>query len=205
MYRIIFAGLDAVLAAVLLIPFFLILNWLLFHSFRKSLLYYILSVYLCGVYSVVGLPSLLHHTFDLNINLVPFLYMFSDLDQSLLNVLLFIPLGFFLPVLCRSFRKLSRTFCFGFCFSALIELLQIFTFRATDINDLMTNTLGTLLGWVLGRLILKLFPSILPSAQRKFLYISFAVTFALMFFLYPFLYDAVFELLYPLLRPLLRH
>lgn len=201
MYRIIHAGLDAALAAVLLIPFFLILNWTFFHNFRKSFLYYIFSVYLCGVYAVVGLPRLPDLTIDLNINLVPFLYMFSDLEQSLLNVLLFIPLGLFLPLFWRYYRKFSRTLFFGFGLSLLIELLQIFSFRATDINDLMTNTLGTILGWVLGRLLLKLFPSILPSAQTKSLYVTFAVSFGLMFFIFPFVYNAVFELFYPLLRP----
>lgn len=201
MYRIIHAGLDAALAAILLIPIFLILNWSFFHSFRKSLLYYIFSVYLCGVYAVVGLPSLPDLTLDFNINLVPFLYMFSDLDQTLLNVLLFAPLGLFLPLFWRYFRKLSRTLFFGFCFSLLIELLQIFTFRATDINDLMTNTLGTLLGWILGALLLKLVPSILPSAQTKSLFVTFAVSFGLMFFIFPFVNNAVFELVYPLLRP----
>lgn len=201
MYRIISAGLDAALAAILLIPVFLILNCIFFHSFRKSLLYYIFSVYLCGVYAVVGLPSLLDLTLDFNINLAPFLYMFSDLDQTILNVLLFIPLGFFLPVFWRCFRKFSRTLFFGFCFSLLIELLQIFTFRATDINDLMTNTLGTVLGWVLGVFLLKRFPSILPSSQTKSLDIIFAVSFLLMFFVFPFAYNAVFELVYPLFRP----
>lgn len=201
MYRIIHAGLDAALAAILLIPIFLILNWSFFHSFRKSLLYYVFSVYLCGVYAVVGLPSLPDLTLDFNINLVPFLYMFSDLDQTLLNVLLFAPLGLFLPLFWRYFRKFSRTLLFGFCFSLLIELLQIFTFRATDINDLMTNTLGTLLGWILGALLLKLFPSILPSAQTKSLFVTFAVSFGLMFFIFPFAYNAVFELVYPLFRP----
>ncbi len=37
----------------------------------------------------------------------------------------------------------------GFVTSALIELLQLFCFRATDVDDLLMNTLGAFLGYLL--------------------------------------------------------
>ena len=153
-----------------------------------------MSLYLAAVDSVVGLPSLLYIRFDQNINLVPFAYMFSDYRNSLLNVLLFVPLGLFLPVLWKRFRSLLWTGFVGFSFSLSIELLQLLTLRATDINDLMTNTAGTILGWLLGRLVLWLFPSIRPGWKTKELAIVFGVTFVVMFLAQPFLAEIIWNL-----------
>lgn len=41
----------------------------------------------------------------------------------------------------------------GFCFSLLIETDQLFNRRATDIDDLIMNTLGTALGFLIYRLL----------------------------------------------------
>ena len=195
MYRVFAMCLEAGIAAVILIPTFWMLNRYCFRDSRRSVLYLLMSLYLAAVDAVVGLPSLLYIRFDQNINLVPFAYMFSDYGNSLLNVLLFVPLGFFLPVFWRRFRSFLRTALFGLGFSLSIELLQLFTFRATDINDLMTNTAGTILGWCLGRLILKLFPSIRPSWKTGEIAVVFGVTFAVMFLAQPFLAELVWNLI----------
>jgi len=107
---------------------------------------------------VVGVPSWFEwkHCLKLgqpifhinNINLVPFK---DSLDiTSILNIILFIPLGLILPTLWDKYRKLLPTFCFGFTFTLIIEVSQLFTMNRTcDINDLIFNTLGTVCGWVL--------------------------------------------------------
>lgn len=191
MRRILFMCLDAALAAVILIPLFLILNKRYFQSLSKTACYLIFAVYLSGVFAVVGLPTVNYIRFDPNFNFTPFAYMFSDFENSLLNVLLFMPLGFFLPVYWKHFGKLHRTFFFGFCMSLFIEILQIFTFRATDVNDLMTNTLGTILGWAVARLCLHISPSIAPSWKTKEISWIFGASFGVMFFLQPFLADLI--------------
>ena len=195
MFRVFAMCLEAGIAAVILIPAFWALNRYHFRNTSRAACYLTLSVYLAAVDAVVGLPSLLYIRFDRNINLVPFAYMFSDYGNSLLNVLLFVPLGFFLPVLWKRFRSFLWTALFGLGFSLSIELLQLFTFRATDINDLMTNTAGTILGWCLGRLILKLFPSIRPSWKTGEIAVVFGVTFAVMFLAQPFLAEIVWNLI----------
>ena len=195
MYRVFAMCLETGIAAVILIPTFWMLNRYCFRDSRRSVLYLLMSLYLAAVDAVVGLPSLLYIRFDQNINLVPFAYMFSDYKNSLLNVLLFVPLGFFLPVLWRRFRSFLPTALFGLGFSLSIEVLQLFTFRATDINDLMTNTLGTVLGWCLGRLLLKLFPSIRPGWKTREVAVVFGVTFAVMFLVQPFLAEMVWNLI----------
>ena len=195
MYRVFAMCLEAGIAAVILIPVFWVLNRYCFRNSHRAVCYLVMSLYLAAVDAVVGLPSLTYIRFDQNINLVPFAYMFSDYRNSLLNVLLFVPLGFFLPVLWKRFRSFLWTALFGLSFSLSIELLQLFTFRATDINDLMTNTVGTVLGWLLGRLVLKLFPSIRPSWKTRELAVVFGATFAVMFLAQPFLAEIVWNLI----------
>ena len=187
--------LEAGIAAIILIPAFWLLNRYCFRNPRRASCYLMMSLYLAAVDAVVGLPSLLYIRLDQNINLVPFAYMFSDYRNSLLNVLLFVPLGFSLPVLWKRFRSLLWTGLFGLSFSLSIELLQLLTLRATDINDLMTNTTGTILGWLLGRLVLRLFPSIRPSWKTGELAIVFGVTFAVMFLAQPFLAEIIWNLI----------
>ena len=195
MHRIYGMCLEAGVAAVILVPVFLILNKAYFHSLSQTVGYFLFALYLAAVDAVVGLPCISYIRLDFNFNFVPFLYMFSDYKASLLNVLLFVPLGFFLPFFWKRFSNFGFTLLFGFCFSALIEFLQIFTFRATDINDLMTNTFGTILGYLLARIALKLLPEIVPSERTKDAFLVCGVTFGVMFFLQPFLADLVWKFL----------
>lgn len=196
MHRVVSMCLEAALAAVLLVPVFLILNRRYFRDWTKTICYFLFAVYLSAVDSVVGLPDITYIRFEPNINLIPFAYMFSDFENSFLNVLLFMPLGFFLPVFWKNFKKLRWTVLFGFCVSLLIEVLQIFTFRATDVNDLMTNTLGTLLGWGIARFFLWLVPGITPGWKTKEAYVVCGVAFAVMVLFQPFLSDLVWLFLY---------
>ena len=196
MQRIIWMCLDAAVAAVFLIPLFLYLNKRYFHDKWRMLGYMLFAFYLSGMFAVVGLPDIRYVRFDIRINTVPFLYMFSDLTSTLLNVALFVPLGFFLPVFWQRFLSFPRAVLFGFFCSLFIESLQIFTLRASDINDLMTNTFGTLLGWILARLLLPLVPGWKPGHRIREVYVICGSAFGVMFFLQPFLADALFALFY---------
>jgi glycopeptide antibiotics resistance protein len=90
-----------------------------------------------------------------SLNLIPlFTLSLNDLKTSLLNVLLFVPFGFGLPFISNfSMRKIILL---GALFSITIELLQFITgliahmtFRVADINDVIFNTLGTVVGYLL--------------------------------------------------------
>lgn len=87
------------------------------------------------------------------------LHLFDSegISTYVLNVLLFMPLGFLLPTLYKELRHCIITCAAGLSFSACIECLQLFNHRVTDIEDLITNTLGTLLGYVLFKLFAKAF------------------------------------------------
>lgn len=73
----------------------------------------------------------------------------------LLNIALFVPLGILLPLLARVFRKWYAVLLAGFGSSLAIELVQLATARGMfDVDDLFTNTLGTMVGWSIVMLIL---------------------------------------------------
>ncbi|TYS34546.1 VanZ family protein [Bacillus pumilus] len=70
------------------------------------------------------------------------------------NILLFVPLGFFLYQAFRTMRW-QKAILAGFFLSTMIELLQwmfsqsgIIT-RSSDVDDILLNTLGTALGCIL--------------------------------------------------------
>lgn len=190
MHRLSYACLETAIAAVFLIPIFYYYHKTKFHSKRTTIVALLFSLYLCAVYSMVGLPNATYFRFRPNYNIVPFRYFFSDFT-SLLNVFLFIPLGFFLPVLREKFRKFIPVLLFGFLMSVLIEVMQIFTLRATDINDLMTNTLGTILGYFVGKLLLRTFPELILPEETQELRTICVTTVLVMFFLHPFLSGAI--------------
>lgn len=72
-----------------------------------------------------------HSTYSLLVNLVG-------------NIVMFMPFGFFLPLLWRMTGR--RTLAVGMCVSLFIETVQLFLPRSTDIDDLILNTAGTALG-----------------------------------------------------------
>lgn len=67
------------------------------------------------------------------------------------NILLFVPVGFFYRLALR--RPLWASALLGLCFSAFIEVSQIFLPRMTDIDDIILNTAGVFLGGVIYSLI----------------------------------------------------
>ncbi|MBZ9607929.1 VanZ family protein [Clostridium estertheticum] len=127
---------------------------------------YLFILYLMvSLTAVVGFPSLsqLQRLSRLNepmfnpiINLVPF----NDGIEisSILNIIFFMPFGFLLPTLWKKYRKLLPTLCTGLLFSIIIEIGQLFVgYRASDINDLIMNTIGTICGWISFNIISKIF------------------------------------------------
>ncbi|WP_433262103.1 VanZ family protein [Actinosynnema sp. CS-041913] len=86
------------------------------------------------------------------------------LQQVLLNVILFAPLGFLLRY--RFHRGLPAATALALATSLCVEITQgtaVFglypcPYRLADVDDLMTNTLGGVLGWLLARLLAGVLP-----------------------------------------------
>lgn len=66
------------------------------------------------------------------------------------NIMAFIPMGFLLPLVSKRARNMYFTIIVATAFSFLIEITQLITVLGTfDIDDILLNTLGTLIGYVL--------------------------------------------------------
>ncbi|MGQ8874700.1 VanZ family protein [Paenibacillus sp. TSA_86.1] len=95
-----------------------------------------------------------------NIQWVPLLT--ADAPSFLLNIVLFMPLGFLLPLLKPSVDLIGKAAKVGLTLSLVIELLQLViritlgNGRSTDINDLIANTTGSVLGFIILGLLTRL-------------------------------------------------
>lgn len=66
------------------------------------------------------------------------------------NVLIFVPAGFFIPLLWETRRGFVFTVCVTFWMSLMVELVQLFSrVGSFDVDDLLLNTLGGILGYLL--------------------------------------------------------
>lgn len=117
---------------------------------------FVFCYYLIGVLTMTGIGKL--KVFEPTIVLIPFRDMISGPIDTILNVILFAPLGFFLPLLYKKYSHISTVALTGFLFSLSIEIVQMFGRGATDINDLITNTVGACLGFFIYQLLNKLIP-----------------------------------------------
>lgn len=93
-------------------------------------------------------------TFPLWVNFKPFIYLFDypTMREALLNLIgntaMFIPLGIVWPAVFKKLNTHGKVIVAGFGVSLTIEILQLpFFDRASDIDDLILNTLGFLAGY----------------------------------------------------------
>ena len=69
--------------------------------------------------------------------------------QIFLNILLFVPFGFLLPIVSERLRNPILTVFAGVLFSAGIETMQYITGRGlTEIDDVINNTAGVMFGYI---------------------------------------------------------
>ena len=80
------------------------------------------------------------------------------------NVLMFIPLGFLLPLLDRKVQAKNMVFVFFSC-SLLIEIIQPVFGRSFDVDDLIYNTIGAALGFALFALFRMLCPKTVAGCR----------------------------------------
>ena len=188
MYRIYSTGIETAAASAILIPILFLYQIFIFHNIKKTAAYIIFILYLTAMCFLVGFPSVTGIKIGWSYNFIPFYGMLNDITNSYLNVLLFIPLGIFVPCLWPEYRSMMKTVGLGLMTSLGIEILQIFTFRATDINDVITNVAGTMIGYLIGKLIINRFPQLnwLGCKERE-LYLLYVTVGVVMFFSQPFI------------------
>lgn len=151
---------ELISAAALWLPAMAVLGIVFRHKMSRvrMVLCVLFAAYLTVMLSIVGFPRITELTFDMHCNFVPLVDIIADGERavtlSVLNIDLFFPLGMFVPLLWEKFRSFKRMALLGFSTSLFIEVMQLFTFRSTDVDDLIMNTLGALLGyWIMSRMI----------------------------------------------------
>ncbi len=129
---------------------------------RKNITRVVFIIYLLGVLSltfIVREMMILRTPDNRGVVLEPFREIDAMLHQPnhffwfmqiFLNILLFVPFGFLLPMISERFRSLWLTAVTDFMFSTGIETMQYITGRGlTEVDDVINNTSGALIGYIL--------------------------------------------------------
>ena len=119
----------------------------------------IFAIYIFAVFFFTGVGTIFNlQRYGIRFEQVNLLPFSKDIDivSYLLNILLFIPFGFLFPYIWPRAGKLKNTALSGFSFSLLIEISQLFNNRHPDIDDLLLNTLGTLIGFLLFKMVARI-------------------------------------------------
>jgi glycopeptide antibiotics resistance protein len=137
---------------------------------KKFLLLLVFVIYIFGAFYFTGVGTIFdiqRHGMQLKsgqVNLLPFSREI-DIVEYIFNILLFIPLGFLLPIIWPDKNTIKQVVLSGVSFSLLIELSQLFTNRRTDIDDVLMNTLGTILGYLLFSIFIRIVKKTFPSGN----------------------------------------
>lgn len=76
----------------------------------------------------------------------------ASVKMVTLNLLLFLPYGFLLPVVFPGKSwSWKKALLIGLCSSLVIETIQLFTGRLCEVDDLISNAAGTVVGFLLWR------------------------------------------------------
>ena len=92
--------------------------------------------------------------YPFRVNLIPFVHLFDydnmrDIVWNVVgNTVLYIPSGIVLPVVYKKLNSFGKVVAAGAVIALCAEILQLpFASRATDMDDLILNTLGVAVGY----------------------------------------------------------
>ena len=106
------------------------------------------------IYLYIHLDNYKDRSIPFRVNLIPLVHLFDyDSARNIIwnvvgNMVMFIPSGIILPVVYKKLNSFNKVVAAGAFISLCIEILQLpFASRATDIDDLILNTLGVAVGY----------------------------------------------------------
>lgn len=155
---LLFGGAAALAAAVLFVAGYFFVYKRLMKGQRRLRKTTVLWAVVFGCYLFVVLCATLLDRGSLwGRRVIPLFYSYREAWHSfsaaqwrnlMLNILLFVPLGFLLPLGVRWFRKFFKIYIVGFLFSLVIELTQLLLRRGVvELDDIFNNLLGTMIGY----------------------------------------------------------
>lgn len=139
-----------------------------FDKLTKSLL--VIYLIVLGWIILLKLGVQFSYMEERRINLIPFANGYYSMMETIMNVVIFIPMGMYAGTLFRN-KLFGFKLFFFFLISLILEGLQyVFKLGAFDITDLMTNTTGGIIGYLLYLAFSLLFTTPL-KAQKAFNFI----------------------------------
>jgi VanZ like family. len=121
----------------------------------KMLPEYVLIIYSITILKITGIIGMsFHYSYFLHSLGFNIPFEGSSIPMLILNLLLFVPIGFLFPIALKSKRwNYMNITLVGFCFSFIIEFLQMFAGRMSEIDDLLMNIVGTIIGYTLYKIL----------------------------------------------------
>lgn len=168
---------DLLLTTIMLILYqFLIHHFVNYKKYRSSSLHtfglflFTYSVLISFYTAPISPTNGLHGSFQkTQLQLIPLkgffsVFSFQKTGPVLLYVmehlLLLMPIGFFLPLLWKSYRNWLRVTLYGFLIALTIECTQLLLEQTTDINDILWNVIGVFIGFLFFALLQAFLPGL---------------------------------------------
>lgn len=114
-------------------------------------------IFVCYLAVVIGATMLSRGSWYENSSLAPLFYSYKEAwvkfepklwRNIILNILMFVPFGFLLPLGIRKMGVFWKTWLAGFLFAGCIEVLQLVLKRGVfEWDDIINNTLGVMIGF----------------------------------------------------------
>ncbi|MFC6648723.1 VanZ family protein [Paenibacillus rhizoplanae] len=154
----IIGGILIVAVMVLYLPFFFLLRGRVSTGRQLCLIFFTgscLIMLYATIFSAWGADAF--HPKEHHLNVIPFIALGDSegmsedkmIVQAVANIIMFIPYGFFLPMVFTRLRSFSRTAFAVFATSFSIEFIQYFLGATADIDDIILNFVGGILGYTL--------------------------------------------------------
>lgn len=167
---------------IITVPIYLIIRFILLNKNKSKVNWYreialfIFVLFIVGLSSQTIIPKFENGVNGFSIvksgihetNLIPFKVIVETYNEVFVNgyfnyflinflgnIIMFMPIGFFIPLLWNVSNK--KVVIIGFCSSLFIEICQLFLTRGTDVDDLILNTLGVVFGLLCYKLLYKKF------------------------------------------------
>lgn len=115
------------------------------------------AVFGCYLFVVLSATLLDRSSYPMGGKVVPLFYSYREAWRSFsgilwrnlaLNILMFVPFGFLLPMGVRKLEHFWKTYLFGLLFTVLIELAQLVLRRGeVEMDDIFNNFLGAMIGY----------------------------------------------------------
>ncbi len=197
-----YIAVGIVLAAVFLIGYFLT-HVKKRNKKSKPLWAVFFAAFICYIVVVIGATMLsrhMHFGMQYVYQLHPFYsyklawnyFLFSEWRNIILNILMFVPFGFMLPILFKKLRSFWKVYLAGFAFTLAIELTQlVFRLGIFEVDDLFDNLLGAMIGYGLFSIVFSVYKKvkkqqvkILPVVLQQLPLVLAVVMFSAIFIAY---------------------